>query len=227
MRFFRRRRQGGASTAFLIFGVIGLFMGCSGILFGVPAGFIRAREVRNLPQPTAAELTNLPPGTTVILSAQIPSGAPATDGLALSYIEERLTGTPTPDNPDPSADDRDWMRIEGTESLVLVLSDGRELDTRFPTTTTFSNAQTEEIEIDGGLRDRKTVGYVPGQTLALEGNWEGNNAFTAKTVYAGTIDDFVTTVGRSPFAIFGFSLVCLLISFGLIGMAGVGRLLWR
>ena len=227
MRFLRRRRQGGGSTVFLIFGVIGLFMACGGLLVGVPAGFYRAREVRNLPQPTTAELEALPAGTTVLISAQLPTDVATTDGLALFYIEERLNATPSTNDESTSASDRDWVRVEGTERLTVVVGGGAQLTVQFSNNTSFGNTQEVEGGVDDGELDRRTVGYLPGQTVALEGAWEGNDLFTAKTVYAGTVDDFVTSVGRSPFAILGFSLVCLMISFAFIGVGGAARFLRR
>ena len=217
----------GGSTVFLIFGVIGLFMACGGIVVGVPAGIVRARAVRNLPQPTTAELSTLPAGTTVLIPAQLPTDIATTDGLALYYIEERLNATVAAGDESTSAADRNWVRVEGTDRLDVMMSDGEWLTVQFSNNTSFGNTQEIEGAMDDGELDRRTVGYLPGQTVALEGAWEGNDLFTAKTVYAGTVDDFVTSVGRSPFAILGFSLVCLLLSFVFIGVGGAARFLRR
>lgn len=228
MGFFRRRQPSGVSFLLLFFGVFGLCTGCGGLVFGVPAGFVRAGEVRRMEQPSSAELDSQISGSTIIIAAQIPSDSPATDGFALFYTEERLSGTPTADNPDPSLDDRDWMRTEDrTDRLVLVMNDSREITVQFPTTVSFINAQERETDLDGGIRERTTRGYIPGQTLAIEGSWEGDNLLTAKTAYAGTVDEFVSYVGRTPYAVFGGSIFCLILSIAFLGFGGLLRLIRR
>lgn len=229
-RFFRRR-SGGVSGLFLVLAVCGILSSCGGLVFGVPTSIMRAREVQGLPQPSAAEVSGLAAGTKAIFAAQIPADV-ATDevnGLALFYVEERLTGTRTADeidNPDSSA--RNWQRVQPpADTIEIILIDGEVVSVGVPSSATFLNSETipDSATMEG--MERRSVGYLPGQTVAIEGTWEGNARITADTFYRGSRADYVTQVRQAPGSILIFSILCGSISFALLIAGGVLRFLGR
>ncbi len=227
MRFFRRRSNG-FSPVLLIFGAMGTFMACMMFAIGVPMSFMRAREVSNLPQPAPAVLVDMPAGTTVVISARIPRDTPTIQGLALYKVEEKLTGTPSAEFPESTPEDRQWQWVDGTQSLQMELSDGRFIDVQFPRSVGMQSVEeTTTDQVNNGAVERQTKGYLPGQTVAIEGRWEGDDLLTANVVYGGSIDEFVEGTGRAPYQLALFSAICLIFSFAMLGGGAALRFLGR
>lgn len=185
----RRRRRAGIGC--LLMG-IGLLMSCSAsfMLVSAPVTWWRARSLAALPQPTPAALATLPPGTHIILTAQLPPTMPSdANGLVLFYIESLAAATPVSGTPTAAL----WKRILAPPSRVdMRLSTGEPLLAQLPPTVVFLNAQ--EVALDNkplGESERRAVGYVAGQVLTMQGAWEGNQLFTANELYAGGAKEYL------------------------------------
>lgn len=222
-----RRRDTGISFLVLFFGACGLISSCTAVLFGVPLSISRSVDVSNLPQPTAAELVTLPGGTEVIITGQLPTNMDeSTQGLAVYYLETRPLVRSTDSGEMVSSSEgfeRDSLNL--TE-LPFLLSDGHELTVRLPQNVAFSNAERIETDPVDNIEQRY-VGFGRGQTITIEGRWEGNDRLTADTLYAGTAEDFVSGVQSAPFSFAIYSLICGVISLFLIVIGGVLRFLGR
>ncbi len=77
---------------------------------------------------------------------------------------------------------------------------------------------------DGG-RERRYVGYLPGQTLTVEGTWEGNGLLTARSCYAGTPDDYKASLARQPWLMLLTGIICGGLGITLLGVGFALRLL--
>lgn len=226
-----RRRRGGISVLILIVAVCGVLSSCMTLFFGVPASIMRAREVSNLPVVSAAEVSGLAAGTKGIFMVQIPSNVTADEvnGLALYYIEERQRGTMTPnnDNETTSSSSASWELVQPpVGTFEMTLSNGDPIIINIPSNTSFMNAETVDEE-DSDTLERRAVGYRAGQTLTLEGVWEANEILTAQTLYYGTPDQFVSDIRSAPGSLFLFSIICGVISLGLLITGAILRFLGR
>jgi hypothetical protein len=109
--------------------------------------------------------------------------------------------------------------------MDLLLSNGRPLSVQFSSQTAFLNAQRFEEEsvesLVGSGRERRYVGYLPGQALTVEGTWEGGELLTARTCYAGTPEDYSTYLARQPWIMLAAGVTCggLGVSLLVIGFA--------
>lgn len=226
---FRRRRRQGPSVLLFIFGGMGLFMACGLTVFGVPASFMRSREVADLDQPTVEEMQALPPGTEAIFSAQVAPDAPTDEqGLAFAYVEERpeeafVDG----EDGERESQSRNWERVEPAPSTVeLVLANDRLLTVQLPQNVSFMEAQRFE-EGESSNPTRRTVGYLPGQTLAIHGTWQGGDLVLADTLFAGTREAYVAAVRAQPGQMLIFGFICGGISLLLLGLGLAMRVAGR
>jgi len=231
------RRQAGISLVLLFLGVFGCIGATTAIFLGAPASWMRAREVAALPQPQPAELTSMSPGTAMLLRTQVPPDAPTDEshGLALFYVEERASRSPTRqagEDQAPDSNSRSWERVEPPPVEVeLLLSNNEPLDVQLTPDIQFINGQEIAAEppqqTNGDQRERRYVGYLPGRALTLEGTWEGNNRFTANASYAGAPADYVEYIGDQPGMMVLYGLFCCVVSLVFMGAGGILWLLGR
>lgn len=225
MFLFRRRRKEGASSILLILGVLGLLMACPLTLFGVPLSISRAREVASLPRPQAAELASFPIGSEGLFTAQIPNAAAVNDqGLAIAYTETRPLNRETGDDAPANTN---WVReTPPPNSVLLNLDNGQPLEVQLTSSTSFANSETIDLAPGDGV-ERRMHGYRPGQTLTVEGVWEGNGRVSAQTLFHGSADAFAENTASAPGNLLIFGLVCLCLSLGLAAAGGAMRFFGR
>lgn len=227
----RRRRGGGASVLLLVLAGMWLLAACGATVVSVPLGMLRAREVRALPQVDMAALDGLAPGAVGLFTARLPEDAAAdAAGLALAYVEVQPTSTPAPvvdedDAPSSGAPGGPWERrpMDVTEAVVQA-ANGRSISLQIPSNVSLLNAERVVDAQDARLR---RVGYLPGQALTIEGTWQGDARLTARALFAGTPDEYVATIARTPWQMLIFGLTCGGVSLGLLLLGGVLRLLGR
>ncbi|RMF33894.1 MAG: hypothetical protein D6759_06435 [Chloroflexi bacterium] len=226
----RRRRKAGISLLFLLGGLLGCLMGGMLIVFGTPVSWGRSRQVAALPRPEPAALPSLAPGTTILLSARLPEEAPTGPyGLALFYTERRVADpSPTGESGGKGASRSSQWRREPAEALPIPvrLEDGTEVTVQVLPNATFLNAHRFEEGAEGGEASqeaRRYVGYLPGQSLTLEGTWEGEGRFTARTLYPGSPQDYVSYLSRLPIQTFIGGFICWGMS---VVFLAVGLFLW-
>ncbi|MEM7112398.1 MAG: hypothetical protein AAF614_08195 [Chloroflexota bacterium] len=225
---FRRRRQG-PSVIFFIFGGMGLFMACGLTMCGVPASFVNSREVASLDQPTAEEMVNLASGTEAIFAAQISPDAPTdAQGLAFAYVEERPEDAFVENEEgERESQSRNWERtVPPPQSVELVATNGRSVTVQLPQNITFMEAQRFE-EGEPANATRRTLGYLPGQTLAIHGTWQGGNLILADTLFGGSQEAYVDAVRAMPGRLLLFGLICGGISLLLLGVGIAMRFVGR
>ncbi|MGB0389605.1 MAG: hypothetical protein ACPGWR_32695, partial [Ardenticatenaceae bacterium] len=119
----------------------------------------------------------------------------------------------------------------------MLLEDGSSLSVQFSPTLrqaqgapSFLNAQSFETEEENGQpnrAERRYVGYLPGQTLTVEGRWEGNGLFTADASYAGRPDDYVEYLRTQIGASFLMGIMCGGIGLVLLLVGGFMRMIGR
>ncbi len=229
--FGRRRRHSGVSIFLLLMGVLACLSGCPMAVFGVPYSWRRSEEVKSLPRPEPAELRALSPGTSVLIAAQLPPDTPVGPyGLALFYTEYRQQGTSESNKDEtPSGSSSSWqIEQPPPQRIEMSLEDGTPLSVQIPFKTSFLKAQRfEEEGLESSGTERRHVGYLPGQTLTIEGTWEGNDLLTARTLYAGTPDDYQGYLASQPGTVLLMGTVCGGLGMGLLVIWGVLRLLGR
>lgn len=242
MRFFRPRRRAGCSALLLVAGLLQCLATAALLTFGVPASWQRARAVKALPRPGTA-LAELGAGTRAIFTVQVPPDRTRQSnvhGLALFYVETRsLDSTPEREPEDeatPSLSSQPWEQTQPPPSPVtLRLTNGEPVTVRLSQSVSFLNAEEIEAGVASvsrqqkGLppRERRYVGYLPGQTLAVEGTWEGNQTIIARTCYAGSPDDYVAYVAAQPGQMALSGLFCGVMAVLLMGAGVVLRVLGR
>lgn len=176
------------------------------IVFGPSYGWIRAREVASLAQPEPSELDTLAPGTRMLIVSQVPPDAPpGPHGLALFYVEARQQDNATQDGKQNASTNRSsaWKMETPPQRTEILLTNGKPLSVQFSAKTNFLNAQQFEEGLEGSgdeKGERRYVGYLPGQTLAVEGAWEGNGLLTVRSCYAGTPDEYAASLARQALA---------------------------
>ncbi len=225
----RGRRRGGISVVLFIFGAMGLLGSCCSVTVGVPTSFMRSREVKGLSRYAAAELDSLPSGSTGLFEAQIPADAARGEqGLALSYLEQRPLSTPSSQTSEEqsSTSSTSWQRENvGITETQLLVGNGRRLTVQMPADVTFMNA--EQITIEKGKDELRYTGFVAGQSLTLEGDWQGRDLLIAKTLFAGNPDAYVEAISKMPGQFFLYGLICGSISSFLLIIGGVLRFLGK
>jgi hypothetical protein len=203
----------------LIVGVAGLIFACLGAVVAGPLSMAEARRVRNLPRPEPAALVRLEPGTRALVMANAPNEVGHELGLSVYYVEYRKVppgGTPTPSaNADRAYQ---WQRME-VSTAPLMLAAGGDVQVRPALDASFRRAE-QTTQRWGYDRERRIVGYLPGQALAVDGAWQGNGLFVANVLYPGTIDEYVDEASRAPGRLIGGSIVCASLC-GLALVAGV------
>jgi len=110
----------------------------------------------------------------------------------------------------------------------ILLTNGKPLSVQFSAKTNFLNAQQFEEGLEGSgdeKGERRYVGYLPGQTLAVEGAWEGNGLLTARSCYAGTPDEYAASLARQPWLMLLMGLICGGLGISLLGIGFALRLL--
>ncbi len=210
----RHRRKAGISLLFLLGGLFGCLMGGMLVIFGTPVSWGRSRQVAALPRPEPAALSSLAPGTSILLSARLPEDAPAGPyGLALFYTERRVADpSAAGDGERGTTRSSRWQR-EPSEafSVPMRLEDGTEITVQVLPTAAFLNAHRFEEGAEGAedsQEARRYVGYFPGQALTLEGTWEGEEWLTARALYAGSPQAYVSYLSGLPVQTFIGGLVC-------------------
>ncbi len=205
------RKQRARFSAFvLIIAVLACGISLLISTFVVYLNWAKAREVAGLPRPAPAELRALAPGTRVVIVASLPADAPVSAaGLALFYIERPSASHSTATAAaTPAFSSAQWqMETPPPAKMDMVLEDGTILSVQIPQTTSFLNEQTIELG-DGGGKPRRHVGYLPRQTLAIDGAWEGNNVLTARAFYAGRVQDYQAFMNNQPGQTFFSGLIC-------------------
>lgn len=227
----RRRRSSGLSILLLLAGALSCLMAFPTIVFGPSFAWVRAREVASLAQPGPSELDALAPGTRVLIVSQVPPDAPpGPHGLALFFVETRQQGTAIQDgeqdlSTNPSSA---WQMETPPQRTEILLTNGNSLSVQFSAKTNFLNAQQFEEGLEGSgdeNGERRYVGYLPGQTLAVEGIWEGNGLLTARSCYAGTPDEYAASLARQPWLMLLMGLICGGLGISLLGIGFAMRLL--
>jgi hypothetical protein len=113
----------------------------------------------------------------------------------------------------------------------MQLVNGALLTVQLPQKPSFLEAQRFEEEeapakANGPQRERRYVGYLPGQTLTVEGTWEGNDRLTARVFYAGTPDDYLNFLTYTqPGGALMMGAFCSVLGIFLLLAGGVLRLL--
>ncbi len=219
-RLLRRRRQRGESSALLMFGSFGLLMACAIVAIGVPSSIMRARAVANLPQYRAADLPALAVGSQGLFQARIPTDAPTNaHDLALAYLRRKLH----PNNPifdEPLAEGeqgppRDWVTVEQLPTeTIFELDDGTLVTILIPNNTLLDNAEAVQYADAAEEFEYESRGYRPGQTITIEGFWDGNNTINAARLFNGTQAAYVThtrgAIGGMAFGAFSCAGIALL-----------------
>ncbi|MCA9979578.1 MAG: hypothetical protein KDD89_02050, partial [Anaerolineales bacterium] len=224
---FSRRRNNGISILFLLLGACGLISACTAVFLGVPLSIYRSVDVSSLPQPTAEELPSLPNGTDLIITGQLPLSLPeSTQGLAVYYLETRPLVRSTDSGEMVSSSDSFERDALNQTEIPFLLSNGREVTVRLPQDVIFSNAERIKTDPVDNI-EQQYVGFGRGQTIALEGRWEGNDRLTAATLHAGTAEDFVSGVQSAPGMLFVYSLLCGGLSLAILVVGGILRFLGR
>ncbi|MFP4345257.1 MAG: hypothetical protein ACLFU8_11235 [Anaerolineales bacterium] len=178
-RLLSRRR--GFSTLLLVGGL----MACSTLFvmvaFVAPASWVRSREVARLTRPAPAEVRALEPGSALLLAARLPEGAGAGPyDLALYFVEVEQE----------AEEGGGWLTTSPpAEQVALLLEDGSRVAVRLPPNIPFFNAHVFEETED---LHRRYVGFYPAQLLTVEGTWEGGEVVTARALYRGSPDAYVT-----------------------------------
>lgn len=227
-RLFGRQRSR-ISPVLLIFGLLGLLMACGMTMCAVPASFLEGREVSRLEQPRGDELETLAPGTRALFAARLSAEAAVGEqGLALFYVEERpLVETIDEDGDPAQTAGNTWERVtEPAEKMEMQADNGRSLTVQIPPGTTFLEAQQYE-EGDTGRETRRTVGYLPGQVVTVDGTWQGNGIITAGKLFGGNPEGYITAVRAAPGQMLIFGLICGGLSLLLLGVGVALRLLGR
>lgn len=77
--------------------------------------------------------------------------------------------------------------------VEMQLAGGKPLTVQIPANASFLNAQRIEATAvpDDAEAELRYTGYLPGQTLTIEGAWQGDQRLIAQTFYAGTADDYL------------------------------------
>jgi hypothetical protein len=167
-----------------------------------------ARRVRNLPRPEPAALARLEPGTRALMMANAPKEVNNELGLSVYYVEYRRIppgGTPTPSaNSDPAYK---WQRTEVSTSPLTLADGGNGVEVRLALDAQLRDAE-QTTQSWGYDRERRIVGYMPGQALVVDGEWQGNGLFTANVLYPGSISAYVEEASKAPGRIFTGSIVC-------------------
>ncbi len=215
--FALRQRRRSALHIFLFIG--GIFACLTAGLMGaiaIPMNLVHGSQLTKLARPTPAELHTLSAGTKVLILGQIPTEAETSEamhGLALFYVEraESVGNSKVKLAREPQSKTVREREVE--PKVTLALSDGTFIRVRVPAQTTLGNAQriktNDNFSEVAGLRIERTyIGYLPGQTLAVEGVWEGGS-LTASEFFAGSIDDYVRDVQvTQPLQMAGMALCC-------------------
>jgi hypothetical protein len=210
---FGRRKRSKISPLFFILGGLMFLMACPMVIFGVPFSFMRSIELSALPHPEPTELYSMSAGTKVLAVAQVPRNMKTEPhGLALFYVEKR-----TKSSQNDSKNNSTWLPETPPPTQVdLQLTDGNIISVNLPSHTTFLNAERFEAPTN----QLRYTGYRPGQTLAIEGNWEGNNLLTARTLYAGSPEDYQNYQANQPWFMLLAGIICGGVGIGLL-IAGV------
>lgn len=194
-RLFRRRKAG-LSIVVLMFGIFACLSGLTATLMGAPLAWWRAREAARLPRPLVTDLEALPPGTDALFTGWVPASEfdlNRPHGLVLYKVERAAesegTATPGPSTPWVlETPPRDRIRFQLTENDAVTL--------QLPEDVAFANAHVFEAQEDGVTR--RYTGYLPDQTLTVEGTWERADFVTAQSLYAGPPDAYVAHLRRQP-----------------------------
>jgi hypothetical protein len=225
----------------LVVGLLGCLCSVQSVVFGVPASWLRAREAAALPRPDPEELFTLLPGTRVLIAARLPSERPAgAAGLALYYVEAREQRSNSAESSrerptGAAAGAAGWQLAKAAPPQVeLLLPNDAPLLVQIPQTARFVNAQrieqsAEESSENGEdtRRERRYVGYLPGQTLAIEGTWEGDGLLTAEAFSAGTPEAYLDTLGNQPGQLLLVAFFCGVVGVLSLGVGAALRLLGR
>ncbi|MBN1891016.1 MAG: hypothetical protein JW850_23670 [Thermoflexales bacterium] len=199
-----RRKRGGLSLLALLASVLACASGCMLSTLVVYFSWNEARQAAALPQPAPAELRTLQPGTRVLVQARLPFEARDDSGLTLFYVERQAKkeGYQT-----PSPSSQDWQMEQALPaSLEMEMADETGLLVQIPPKAACLNAQTVESADDDSFY--RHVGYLPGQALTVHGTWEGDGVLTAKTFYAGRVDDYLDELAARPGTSLLSGLVC-------------------
>jgi hypothetical protein len=228
----RRRRSSGLSILLLLMGALSCLMALPTIVLGPPWGWMRAREIASLARPSPSELDTLAPGVRVLVVSQIsPHTPPGPYGLALFYVEARQQDTATQDgkqNASTSPSSAWQIEIPPPQRTEFLLTNGKPLVVQFSAKTNFLNAHQFEESLEGlgdEKKERRYVGYLPGQTLAVEGTWEGNGLLTARSCYAGMPDEYAASLARQPWLMLLMGVICGGLGISLLGVGFGLRLL--
>lgn len=203
----RGRRWDGVSTLLIFFGLFALCTAVMTVFVGVPLSVREAVATRGLPLIAAAELNELAPGTRGLFVVQIPQDAPADAlGLVASRVDTRPLTRPDGSQPLES----DWQTAQGELHMldVVVPGDGRGqiITLQVAPDTVRRDAQqlTDQLE----ARELRHSGYLPGQTVTVDGIWSGNGLLTAKTIATSAPDAYVQQATFLPANLLVGGLVC-------------------
>ena len=231
-----RRRRGGVAVLILLLGLFACVSSCGLTVIAAPAGLVRGIQAGRLPQSSPEELATLTPGSIILINAQIPREAPtAAHGLALFYEEARTFGktSESSETENTNASATDWRTTQAPpSSTTLNLSNGAELTVQIPANPSFLNAEIidapETRNEDGSREEARAVGYLPGQTLTIEGTWEGENHLTGREFFAGSTDDYLYYLRfTQPGGILLMGLFCGSVGIILLIIGGGLRILGR
>ncbi|MEM7029625.1 MAG: hypothetical protein AAF629_08670 [Chloroflexota bacterium] len=117
------------------------------------------------------------------------------------------------------------------QSMDVSLLNGNTITLQFSSRPSFLNGQQireSSQSNEASSPDKRITGYLPGQTVTVEGSWEGDNRMIAQTLYAGTPDDYLNYLRfRQPgmmlmmaFFCGGVGLVLIIFS---VGLRAAGR----
>lgn len=224
---FRRRKPGGLAVVLLVFGIFGCVSAALALGLGTPAAWLNARAAARYPQPRAADLAALPPGTPALLAAQLPvNAATGPHRLALYRVDYQAGPDTSPGILTPEGGGAWALEVPPPEQVALHLEGGDTLTVQLPETVAFANAEVIEEDLGAGALRRYT-GFLPGQTLTIAGVWEGEGRATAQTLFAGAPEGYVAYLRAQPGAIFTGGMLCGGASMALLVVAVALRFLGR
>jgi hypothetical protein len=207
----RGQRNAVSSSIFMFAGLFILLAGIPMALFGTPYMLIRAREVRALQQPSPAKVRTLPLTSELLVAVKLPDKADAS-GLALSYVESRPKQTAQTGTPAPTSD---WKADGPAPRIEVTLMDGSTAPLQCTTKTNFLKAeQIAESATDS--KERRRIGYRPGETVTIEAVWNYGEVVSARVIYPGTPQEYIKYLSWQPGAMLTLGFGC----------AGLGLLLF-
>lgn len=203
----RGRRWNGVSTLLIFFGLFALCTAVMTVFVGVPLSVREAVATRGLPLIAASDLDTLAPGTRGLFVVQIPQDAPVDAlGLVASRVETRpLT---RPDGSQPLESDWQTAQVELHTLEVIVPGDGRGQTIALQVAPDTVRRDAQQLADQQEAQELRHSGYLPGQTVTVDGTWSGSGLITAGTISTAAPETYVQQATFLPANLLVGGLVC-------------------